>query len=140
MGPLHALTAEFQAKLGRALTRWQYVETGLFVLAHALMETRYEVSSTVFFHIKSAENKLSLVDKLCRLNLSQQVWQGEWRDLRKELSAHIDIRNALAHFEVMFVDRPVSTGGTWIELGLVTHHLDIYSARGGTDKGLYLIS
>src|SRR5215203_5229220 len=71
-------------------------QTETVMLAHCFMEARYEVSSTVFFHIKSAENKLSLVDKLCRLRLTQHVWQGEWRALRKEIDAYIDVRNDMA--------------------------------------------
>jgi hypothetical protein len=42
---------EMHRTLGKVLTRWQYVETGLYIVA-----------SLAFFQIKSAENKLEFVD------------------------------------------------------------------------------
>jgi hypothetical protein len=138
MGPLQTLTADFHQKLGLALTRWQNVETSLFGLAHALMETRYEISSTVFFHTKSAEAKLQLVDKLCLACLPEDVLNDEWHKLKKAVSNHIIARNAMAHSEVLLVDKPPSKSGIpSLAIALRPHHLDAQSARKAASKTRY---
>lgn len=96
--------SEFHRAVGHALTRWQYVETGLYILSHCLMGTKHQHSSTVFFHIESARSKLSLTDKLCKLELSQDAYQRHWRPLKKDINAANDVRNGLAHFDVAFLD------------------------------------
>jgi hypothetical protein len=64
---------EMYRALGKALTRWQYIETGLYLIAHCLMETEHQVSSLAFFQIKSAENKLAFVDRLIFAKLTQHT-------------------------------------------------------------------
>ena len=49
--------APFYHAIGRATARWQHVEAGLFVLAHAIMQIDYKYSSVVFLHIQSATLK-----------------------------------------------------------------------------------
>jgi hypothetical protein len=49
---LETIIAPFYRAIGRATARWQHVEAGLFVLAHAIMQTDYIYSSVVFIHIK----------------------------------------------------------------------------------------
>ncbi len=96
--------SEFHRAVGHALTKWQYVETGLYILSHCLMGTKHQHSSTVFFHIESARSKLSLTDKLCKLELQPDLYQRHWRPLKKDINAANDIRNGLAHFDTAFID------------------------------------
>ena len=58
---IEATIAPFYHAIGRATARWQHVEAGLFVLAHAIMQTDYKYSSVVFLHIQSADSKVKLV-------------------------------------------------------------------------------
>jgi hypothetical protein len=57
---LETIIAPFYRAVGKASARWQRVEAGLFILAHAIMQTDYQYSSIVFFHIRSADSKAPL--------------------------------------------------------------------------------
>lgn len=123
--------------LGQALARWQYIETGMFLIAHVLMATSYKASSIAFFHIRSAESKLQLIDKLACAILDQTTLKREWKPLRKDIDDAIDFRNALAHFEVSWID-PARVQGTAFPIALSAHHLDHHAVRGGAVKALFI--
>lgn len=89
--------------VGRAITRWQYVETGLYIVAHCMLDTGHREASIAFFHVDSARSKVSLTDKLCRAVLPQATYQSAWLPLKKNINAAVDIRNGLAHFDVMLL-------------------------------------
>src|ERR1700690_3957042 len=90
---------EFHRTVGRALTTWQDAETVLFLLAHCILKTDYKLSSIVFFQIRSADNKLKLVEALCEKGLPKKAYD-KWTPLRKELSDCLGKRNFVAHGEV----------------------------------------
>lgn len=123
--------AAFLQALGRAFTRWQHVETAFYVLAHGLMRTSPEISSLVFFHIRSAENKIGLLDKLCHNGISQVAYQRHWVPLRKSLENPIDVRNSMAHFEVVWLDDGIVASTSTLNMMIYTHHLDTHANRGG---------
>jgi hypothetical protein len=121
--------------LGRAFTRWQHVETALYLLGHGLMRTSPEVASIAFFHIRSATNKVVLLDKLCAHVLSESIYRKHWVPLRKSLANPIEIRNSMAHFEIVWIDDEHAKSITELNVMIYTHHLDTHSnSRGG--KGL----
>jgi hypothetical protein len=95
---------ELHRALGQALVKWQHVETGLYIVTHCLLETKHELSSTVFFHIQSTVSKLSLADKLCKGCITQDDYQNHWRPMKKEIGAATEIRNGLAHFDLSVTD------------------------------------
>lgn len=82
---------EMHRSLGNALTRWQYVETGLYIVAHCLMETEYQVSSLAFFQIKSAENKLAFVDRLLHAKVGQSRRVHFWKPIREEIRGSVSV-------------------------------------------------
>lgn len=127
-------TVFFEA-LGRALARWQYIETAMYVLAHALMRTTSEISSIAFFHIRSAEQKLALLEKLCRHGVPQAAYQTRWIPLRKSMANPIEVRNSMAHFEPTWVDDEYAKSTSELNMVIYTHHLDIHANRDG-GKGL----
>jgi hypothetical protein len=131
---------EMYRALGKALTRWQYVETGLYIIAYGLMETSHEVSSLAFFQIKSAENKLEFADRLVFARLSQWQRASFWTPISKEISAAIAFRNSLAHFEIFCLDgkhMTAMTPPTIYPVALSSHHLDEHKRRhGGMIKSL----
>jgi hypothetical protein len=126
--------------LGHALVQWQYIETALFLIAFPLMGTDPVACSLAFFHIKSAENKLSFVDKLIFHKLPQKTRTKYWSPILTDLSKTIEFRNALAHFETSIfkekeikkLKKPISKY-MWI---LTRHHLDFHANRSGSMKGL----
>jgi hypothetical protein len=121
--------------LGQAILRWQYVETALFIIAHGFMGPDYAVNSIVFFHITSAKNKLSLIDKLLEHSLSQRHYQNYWRPIKKQTETAIEFRNHLAHFEAFVVlPKYQHELGSAFELGISSHHLDAHSAKTGRVK------
>ncbi len=136
--PTRIALAEMERAIGHAMARWQMVETALYVLAHCLMGTTREVSSIAFFHIKSAESKFGFVDKLCANRLPQAAYQSKWIPLRKESHELVRGRNALAHFEVNWVDADEAKGKSLFPIALNTHHLDTHATRDGKADGLYV--
>lgn len=138
--PDQAILDELHEALGEALTRWQHVERSLYLVTHCLIGASHEATSIVFFHIKSAESKLALTDKLCRQFLTQAAYQGAWRDLRKSLTSLIDLRNGMAHFGVVNFDieELPKPRRTRFPIMLAAHDLDVSAVRDGTSKGLFL--
>jgi hypothetical protein len=137
--------AEFHRSVGHALTRWQLVETGLYLVTHCLLGTDHQRSALVFFHIESARTKVSVTDKLCKLCLPPKTYQKHWRPIKTEIGKAVDIRNALAHFDVSFIDLDELRRTTKREpltkhpIMLTPNSHDISALRDdGTFKGLYV--
>lgn len=129
--------AQLYQALGLALTRWQHIETAMYLGAFFLMKTDHKACATAFFHIKSAESKFSLVEKLIGQAISQHERQIYWKPLSKEISDIIDFRNALAHFEVFFLtdyELKKINPQTKYRYALAPHHLDPSHSRGGSVK------
>jgi hypothetical protein len=119
----------FYRALGQATARWQHVESGLFIIVHAIFGTDHRYSSAVFFQIKSGDTKLQLTDELCRVHFSEAIYKGEWDDLQKRLKDAIIYRNRMAHWEVNWVtDRSQLAPGE-PPIALSPHHLDHRSER-----------
>ena len=121
---LDALAAPLYHALGLTLTRWQFVETGMFILAHAIIGADYKYSSRAFFRFRNADAKLQFLNDLCEAHFPETVLKAEWKLLHNRLKDSIRFRNYLAHFEVSYVrdrkylppdDPPVI---------LVAHHMD----------------
>lgn len=124
--------------IGRALARWQYIETGLYLIAHGLLGSSHKASSITFFHIKSAEAKLALVDKLILAFMPQRVFASEWKAIRGDVNDALGIRNAIAHFELIAFDPQRRPKGTKFDFALTPHHLDTNAGRSGTVKTLFV--
>jgi hypothetical protein len=84
---IEATIAPFYHAIGRTTARWQHVEAGLFVLAHAIMQTDYKYSSVVFLHIQNTDSKVKLVDRLCRAHFDKTIIKNEWTPLLKDLNS-----------------------------------------------------
>lgn len=97
-----ALAPFFEA-FGWATARWQHVEAALCTLTHALLDTDFKYSSAVFFHIRSPDSKVQLVDRLCRAHFDDETLASEWFPLCKHLREAVDNRNQIAHYEVNFI-------------------------------------
>jgi hypothetical protein len=123
--------------IGRSLARWQYIETGLFLIAFTILNTTAKNCSLTFFGIKSAENKLALADRLTFHHMNQRAHNVYWRPISKSISDYIPFRNSMAHFEVSFLKEEgigKVTPHTKFRHILTPHHLDEHAARGGTIK------
>ncbi len=123
--------------IGQSLARWQYIETGLFLIAFTILDTTAKNCSLTFFAIKSAENKLALVDRLAFAHLSQWTHNKYWKPISKNISDYIPFRNSMAHFEVSYIKDEVMkkiTPPTSCRCILTPHHLDEHAARGGNIK------
>jgi hypothetical protein len=120
-----AMAAPFYRAIGRAMSRWQHVEAGMFLVAHAIMGTEFKYTSTMFFLINSADLKLRLVDGFCKLYFDEVQYKTLWQPLAKNIKLAIKFRNGVAHFEPNFV-----TDRSYLEpdeppLVMSPHHLDL---------------
>jgi hypothetical protein len=136
---IEATIAPFYHAVGRATARWQHVEAGLFVLAHAIMQTDYKYSSVVFLHIQSAASKVKLVDRLCHAHFDKTIIKNEWTPLLKDLNSAVAVRNSIAHWDPNFI-LDVSVLEPWESpIALTPHHLDVRAqadTRGATTNTL----
>jgi hypothetical protein len=85
------------------MSRWQHIEAGMFLVAHAIMGTEFKYTSTMFFLINSADLKLRLVNGLCKLYLNEDQFKSNWQPIAKDIKSAIKFRNGVAHFEPNFV-------------------------------------
>lgn len=128
--------------IGKAITRWQYVETSLYIVTHCMLRTDAARSSAMFFHIESARSKVSVTDKLCRIGLKQDTYQRHWRPIKTDVGKAVDFRNALAHFDLTLLDPDAVVRG---EFGATAHPIALVpnshapaSLNGDDVKGLHL--
>lgn len=119
------IAVPFYAALGRAFARWQDVESGLFLVTHAALGASAQVSSVVFFHVKSQSAKAQLCDKLWQIGLEGDL-AAEWAALVKRIAGALTVRNQYAHFETAWL-KPGN--GHYPEIDppiiLVPHHMDV---------------
>lgn len=114
----------FYAATGKAMGRWQYVESGLFLVMHAVLGMDdSKLSAVIFFQMQTAGRKLGLVDEICKARLAGDDL-SEWTALFNDVTAGLPFRNALAHWEINFIK-----GTNYLEPGeppiaLARHHLD----------------
>lgn len=131
-GELDAMAAPLYQAMGRAMGRWQYVETSMFILAHAIMGTDYKYSSAAFYLLKGADMKLQLLSRLCEAHFSEDILKAEWNPLRKDIKSAIGFRNGLAHFEVSYMQNRQFLGPYDPPVILSSHHLDAKASGGPT--------
>lgn len=126
------MAAPLYQAMGRSMGRWQYVETSMFILAHAIMGTDYKYSSAVFYLLKGADMKLQLLSRLCEAHFEDAVLKTEWNLLRKEIKSAIGFRNGLAHFEVSYMPDRKYLGPYDPPVVLSPHPLDAKASGGPT--------
>jgi hypothetical protein len=116
----------FYSAVGKAITRWQSVESGLFVVMHAILGIDSKLSSVIFFQFQGAGAKIALVDRLCETHLTSDAL-AEWNELLKDVKAGLPFRNAIAHWETNIVSDPSLVALGEPPVALSRHHLDIRS-------------
>ena len=81
---------------------------------------------------------------MIKITTSCPVAQEKWKPVRKDIENCIDLRNALAHFELSLFDPSMMAtqvkGKTDYPVCISPHHLDVRSLRNGTVKGLFVES
>ena len=94
---------DFYASVGRTLVRWRVVETSLFALLRRLLKTTEHQAVVTVWHSHTGLNgRLGLIT-----GLINELWVGtthptEWRTVRKMIEKERDVRNQLAHSDVVF--------------------------------------
>ncbi len=121
---LDNLAVQFYQAIGMTLTRWQFTEAGMFLLAHAIMATEYKYSSRAFFRFKNADAKFQFLDKLCEAHFPSSTLENEWNQMRTQLSNGIKFRNCVAHYEISYVSDVKHVPDGDPPVVLVPHHLD----------------
>jgi hypothetical protein len=124
---LDAVGAPLYHALGRTLTRWQFVESGMFLVAHAILGTDYKLTSAAFFRFKNADAKFQFLDDLCEAHFDKTVIEKDWRPLAVKLRECIGFRNCLAHFEMNLVSDPKYVPKGDPPVVLSPHHMDVKS-------------
>lgn len=124
LSQLDTVAAPFYHAMGMTLTRWQFTETGMFLLAHAIMGTDYKYSSRAFFRFRNADAKLQFLNDLCEAHFPEPIAEAEWRPLQKQLKKSISFRNCLAHFEISYVSDHKYVPAGDPPVVLVPHHME----------------
>lgn len=114
----------------------------MYVSTFALMGTTHKVASIVFFQIRSADNKLSLLDRLWTAAIGKEASRTEWRPVHRATAGAIKIRNALAHFELNLLPEGMLAkelrGKTKYPIALTNHHMSQDADEQGRVKALFL--
>lgn len=135
---LEEVASPFYRALGQSITRWQYVETGMFLLCHAIMRCNYKYSSAAFYMLNSANMKLTLLNRLAEVHFSADDLKNHWEPTLKDLKNAIKFRNGLAHFEINLVidARGIKRGDPPVVL--TPHHTDIFENEKPLVKAVFL--
>jgi hypothetical protein len=123
--------------LGKGMLHWQKAETALYLVTLCFMETDHETGSRVFFHIKSAETKLTLADRLAFLKMEKDAWTKYWEPIVKDIRDAIKFRNYLAHFDVFQLQpEDMAAMPTSYRVAISFHYLDEHARRASSIRTL----
>jgi hypothetical protein len=124
--PEEAELAPFYQAIGLAITRWQYVESSLFVLMHGVLGVDSKLSRLIFFQAQGAAPKIEMMDRLCRAHFGEAVI-SEWDQIHKDIRDALPLRNAIAHWEMNIVTDPSYLDRGEPPIVLSRQHMDFRS-------------
>lgn len=93
---------EFHGALAGALNNWQIIESNCFMLFwHLSLYEKLKLPSILFTHIRSFEQRLSLIDKLLVATFKEKTWpREEWKPILSRLKVAGAQRDRLVHYSV----------------------------------------
>ncbi|MCD0424101.1 hypothetical protein LOC51_43385 [Rubrivivax sp. JA1024] len=121
---LDAVATALYLAMGRAMARWQHVESAMFILTHAIMNTDYKYTSAAFYMLKGADMKQQLLSRLCEAHFDTKIIKDEWNPIKKEIKSGVSFRNGLAHYEISYMPNRAYLGPHDPPVVLSAHHLD----------------
>ena len=125
--------------LGMAITRWQHIDSALFLITHFAMQLSFDQSSRKFFDKRTAGRKLKLVDEVLKTRLHKDAYKDVWLKLKGEVKAVIKFRNGLAHFEVSFLPTLDSYADkTKYPVLISPHHNEMGAIKNGFVECLFI--
>lgn len=89
--------------MGRSLAVWQFVEYSMFFLFMYLNNQNYETDSADFFNEFKTSEKIKKINKRLSENTKYTKFLDRWRSIKHDLNSINDFRNAVAHFEVLYI-------------------------------------
>ena len=88
--------------IGRSITSWQSVESGLFLLYAKLIASPNLAAVSASYHsIMNFNIRLDLVDAAAQIMLEKSPYLDSWNKLRERCETASRLRNKLAHFTVV---------------------------------------
>jgi hypothetical protein len=115
-----SLDEDVYVAMGLALSKWQGIETALYRIVHAVLNTESKFSSAVFYQIKSPQNKIGLADNLLKLN-DANAHETLFKPTIKKAQKLCEIRNTIAHSELQYFDSVKLENG---DKSIITHIFD----------------
>lgn len=94
---------EFSGSLAGALNNWQIIESNCFMLFwHLSLYNDLKLPSILFTHIRSFEQRLSLIDKILVATFKEKTWaREEWKAMLSRLKVAGAQRDRLVHYAVV---------------------------------------
>jgi hypothetical protein len=88
----------FFETFGRAILRWQFVESGLYMIYNDVIRGKsYEQVSASFHVVTSFSTRVDMTDAAMQYALSPEE-RREWNELRNKIKKGAQQRNVLAHY------------------------------------------
>ena len=81
------------------MARWQYIETGIYLVSLGSMGGDHKNCSKAFFKKPGAGSRLDFADRAVRRSLALAKI-ASWTAIRDEVATFVRYRNCLAHFEI----------------------------------------
>ena len=99
--------------MGRAAIEWQSVEDGLREVFRAISGCPDKgVAQAIFYSPQDFSVKLQMTDNPAKLLLEGYGLLSEWKALRSQVKNASEVRNALAHFDLVYLMTPGDFGVT----------------------------
>jgi hypothetical protein len=93
---------EFLETVGQSVLRWQFVESGLFLLFSQLVRARdHHVASAIYHAVIGLNGKIAMIDAAADCALVGTEFFDQWRALKKRVEEKARERNVLVHFSTL---------------------------------------
>lgn len=91
---------KFLRYLGECVSQWAFLDRALFDLTQTSLGTDDTRTAIVFYHGKTIDNHLALVDRLMKHELPESKFLNSWRPLQKKIIRHLKTRSIYAHHPI----------------------------------------
>jgi hypothetical protein len=92
---------EFFFCLGYSISRWAYVDRGMFDLCCFALGASEKRTAIIFYRSPSIGDHLTLTDALMDAAQLQQQYLEQWKRIAKKIQDHLPFRNDIAHNPVV---------------------------------------
>jgi hypothetical protein len=100
----------FFGAVGKCITTWSFVDRQIFRLFASLVGINAERSAILYYHWRTIDQRLALVDKLVKHSTSEKNFLKKWRPIKNAIDDLLEVRAIIAHQPPLMIGAATRSG------------------------------